>query len=192
MKLTFEEARWTLDEKGFWLCLKVKETAPARAFVEKLKTFAKQKLFQIEIKLYRQARSLNANRYLWVLCEKIAQAVGHVTKEDVYIRMVRDAGVFDVLNIPTAGLEDFVRRWKRQGIGWQTAVIQESGIPGYTEVMAFYGSSKYDTKEMFHLLQHVIDTAKELDIETATPDEIALMKARWEDEQAMLALREKR
>lgn len=98
--------------------------------------------------------------------------------------MVRDAGVFDVLNIPAAGLEDFVRRWKRQGIGWQTAVIQESGIPGYTEVMAFYGSSKYDTKEMFHLLQHVIDTAKELDIETATPDEIALMKARWEDEQA--------
>lgn len=76
MKLTFEEARWTLDEKGFWLCLKVKETAPARAFVEKLKTFAKQKLFQIEIKLYRQARSLNANRYLWVLCEKLRRRWG--------------------------------------------------------------------------------------------------------------------
>lgn len=184
MKLTFDKAGWTIDDEGFWLCLKVKETALAREFVGKLKTFAKQKLFSADIRQHRQARSDNANRYLWVLCEKISQAVGHVTKEDVYIRMVRDAGVFDVLSIPTAGVGDFVRRWKRQGIGWQAAVVQESRIPGYTEVMAFYGSSKYDTKEMFHLLEHVIDTAKELDIETATPDEIALMKARWEDEQA--------
>lgn len=184
MKLTFEQARWTMGDKGFWLCFKVKETSLARAFVEKLKSFSKSKMFQADVKPYRQARSDNANRYLWVLCEKIAQEVGHVTKEDVYIRMVRDAGVFDVLNIPSEGLQGFVRRWKRQGIGWQAAVVQESHIPGYTEVMAFYGSSKYDTKEMFHLLEHVIDTAKELDIETATPDEIALMKARWEDEQA--------
>lgn len=179
MKLTFEDARWTVDDKGFWLCLKVKETAQARQFVSE----KKDKPYVADLKEYRQARSLNANSYMWALCEKIAQAVGHVTKEDVYIRMVRDAGVFDVLNVPTAGLEDFMRRWKKQGIGWQTAVVQESRIPGHTEVMAFYGSSKYDTKEMFHLLEHVIDTAKELDIETATPDEIALMKARWEDEQ---------
>lgn len=46
------------------------------------------------------------------------------------------------------------------------------------------GSSKYDTEEMAKLIDGVIEEAKALDIETATPEELARMKEEWGRAQA--------
>ena len=43
-------------------------------------------------------------------------------------------------------------------------------------IRVYYGSSTYDTKEMSVLIDYIVDQAKELDIPTETPDEIARMK----------------
>ena len=50
---------------------------------------------------------------------------------------------------------------------------------GYTTVRLYVGSSKYTSEEMSVLLDGIIADAKELGIETETPDEIARMKAMW-------------
>jgi hypothetical protein len=47
--------------------------------------------------------------------------------------------------------------------------------------MAYYGSSSYDTAEMSRLIDLVVQDCKALDIETDTPEQIALRLARWED-----------
>lgn len=178
MKLTFEEARWTLDEKGFWLCLKVKETGPARAFVEKLKTFAKQKLFQIEIKLYRQARSLNANAYLWALCEQLSEKLG-IDKEDIYRRAVKESGVSRDLPFLNEAIPTFEHIWKKQGIAWFCEKVD--GIDENTSLMRlYYGSSCYNSKQMARLLDNIVQECHAQEIDTLTPSERALLCDKWE------------
>jgi hypothetical protein len=53
----------------------------------------------------------------------------------------------------------------------------------YLDDATFYkiyrGSHTYDTKEMSLLIDGTVADAKELGIETATPDEIRQMKERW-------------
>ena len=48
--------------------------------------------YSIEIKKRSKSRSLNANAFCWVLCEKIAKELsknGYISKVDVYKRAIR-------------------------------------------------------------------------------------------------------
>ncbi len=54
-----------------------------------------------------------------------------------------------------------------------------SKIEGCVNVVLYYGSSTYDTKQMSSLIDQLIFDAKELGIETATPQELARYKEEW-------------
>lgn len=131
----------------------------------------------IEVSKPRKKRSLNANSYLWVLCDKIARVIG-TTKETVYLKNIREVGVFDTLEIANAAVPNFINRWKAMGIG---NFAEQIGEPyrGYTSVIAYYGSSGYDTKEMSRLIESVVQEAKVLGIETLSDDELERMKSSW-------------
>ena len=180
MELEFDRSRWSNDSEGFWLSLRVREPQAARQFVGGMA----DKPYIAELREKRGKRSLDANAYLWVLCQKIAEAVGNITKDDVYRRAVHEVGQFEILPIRVEALDAFIRKWHGHGTGWIAEKQDDSKLPGYVRVIAYYGSSVYDTQEMSVLLNYIIDEAKQLNIETATPDELALMKARWEDAQA--------
>lgn len=180
MELEFDCAKWSMDSSGVWLSLLVKDAVSARKFAGSMP----DKPYIADLHEKRAKRSLDANAYLWVLCQKIAESVGTITKNEVYRRAVREAGQFEIIPIREDALEAFFRKWKGRGSGWIAEKQDDSKLPGYARVIAYYGSSVYDSKEMSKLLDHVIDEAKQLGIETATPDEVELMKARWEDAQA--------
>ena len=134
----------------------------------------------VEIKKYRKGRSLDANSYCWVICQKIGNAITPpIPKEDVYRQAIRDVGVFEPLPIKNDAVESFNRRWGSQGIGWFVDVIDDAKFEGYKRVFAYYGSSTYDTKEMSILIDHLVSEAKELDIVTDTPEQIARYKDEW-------------
>lgn len=174
MKLQFDKARWTQDSEGFWLSLKVKAPAQARKFAETMQP----KLYDADLKIHREHRSLDANSYLWVICQKIAEAVRNITKEDVYRDAVKHSGQFQPLVIENDAVETFVHKWGGHGIGW-FAETTETNIQGYTQVIAYYGSSVYDSREMSILLDYIVSLAKDMGIETAAPDEIERMKSLW-------------
>ena len=46
-------------------------------------------------------------------------------------------------------------------------------IEGFTNVILYYGSSVYDTKQMSQLIDHLIQDARALGIETLPPEELA-------------------
>ena len=52
--------------------------------------------YDIEIRKPRKKRSLDANAYCWVLCQKIAERLSkggaYVSKEDVYRHCIKDCG----------------------------------------------------------------------------------------------------
>ena len=137
-----------------------------------------ENLFTAILKLFRKRRSLDANGFLWVLCDKIAKVVGN-TKEFVYQSAVRDVGVFTVVPIADVAADEYIRKWCFMGIGNFAEVLHDSKLPGYKNIITYFGSSTYDTAEMSRLIDHVVFEAKALGIETMTPDEIARMKALW-------------
>lgn len=131
------------------------------------------------IKKFREKRSLNANAYAWVLIDKIAGKLG-LSKADVYREAIRNiGGVSDVVCIKEEAAEKLIAGWTKQGLGWQ-AEKMTSKIDGCVNVILFYGSSMYDSKQMANLIDLLIMEAKELGIETLTPQELDRLKGGWE------------
>ncbi len=134
------------------------------------------KAYTITIEKQKRKRSLNANSYMWQLCDQIARKV-RTTKEIVYRKNIREVGSFEVLEMPSAGVGRFMRSWGYNGIGWLAEPIGER--KGFTSVMAYYGSSTYTTAEMSRLIEAVVEEAKGLGVETMTPAELEGLKAAW-------------
>lgn len=133
----------------------------------------------IEIKRHRKRRSLNANGYAWSLIDKIAAALSQ-DKETVYRQAIQSiGGVSDMACVIDESVDHLCAAWQGRGIGWCTDTMP-SKIDGCTIVILYYGSSSYDTKQMSCLIDHLIQDAKELGIETATPEEIERYKAMWD------------
>lgn len=132
---------------------------------------------EYEIKEHRKKRSLDANGYLWVLISKI-QKVLNVPKETIYKDVIRDIGVYEVVPIKNEAVDKFREAWQKNGLGWITETTK-SKLDGYTNVLAYYGSSEYDTKEMSRLIDEVVQECRLLDIETKSDEEIKSLVEEW-------------
>ena len=132
----------------------------------------------IEVKPFRQRRSLDANAYCWVLIDRLAEKVGE-SKEAVYRQYITNiGGNSEIVCVKNNAVERLCDGWRRNGIGWQTETF-DSKIEGCTNVILYYGSSVYDTAQMARLLDLIIQDCKELGIPTETPAKIAEMKSLW-------------
>ncbi len=130
--------------------------------LEKIPYLDKNKLY--EIKPYRLKRGNKANSTLWYLCKKIADVVGN-TKEDVYKDLIKRVGTFEIVSINSEAVNKFMNNWQLRGLGWlaeRTGCFNDS----YEEVVVYYGSSSYDSREMWILINELINEAQELDIDT--------------------------
>lgn len=132
----------------------------------------------IEVKPFRQKRSLDANAYCWVLLDRLAEKVGE-SKEAVYRQYITNiGGNSEVVCVKNNAVERLCDGWRRNGIGWQTETF-DSKIEGCTNVILYYGSSVYDTAQMSRLLDLIIQDCKTQGIPTETPARIAEMKSLW-------------
>lgn len=126
----------------------------------------------------RKSRSLDANAYCWVLIDKLSEKL-RIPKIQVYREAIRDIGGNAFIGpFQDKDIEGIQKFWSKHGLGWITEVVP-SKIPGCQNVIFYYGSSEYDTKQMSRLIDLIIDECKAQGIETLTPDEIARMKASW-------------
>lgn len=135
-----------------------------------------KKPYDLVLNPIRDKRSLSANAYAWVLMDKIAKAV-RTTKEAVYREIIRKVGSFNVVKVKSFAADRFIERWELNGIGW---VAEKMGREeGMTDVVAYYGSSTYDTDEMARLIDEIVTEAKELGIETMPPEELEGLIQSW-------------
>ncbi len=132
----------------------------------------------IEIKPYRERRSLDANAYCWKLISDIAEKMS-VPKEAVYRAAIREVGGnSEVVCVQNEAVAKLRQGWQRNGLGWLTDTFP-SKIPGCTNVILYYGSSTYDSHQMSRLIDNIIQDCHELGIQTDTPAEIARIKSLW-------------
>ena len=167
--MTFDEARVS----DGWLCLKVKESAMAKAFVLN----RQDGLYDVDIRKHREKRSLDANAYYWKLCGELAEAINE-EPECIYRRHIRDVGNYEVLCIQERALDTFRRTWTSGHLG-RFVETRASKLPGCVTVLAYYGSSDFDRAQMSRLIDNCIQDCKALGIETLTPDKLALLKEEW-------------
>lgn len=125
----------------------------------------------------RKKRSLNANNYMWQLCDKIAIVI-KTTKEDVYRHAIREVGAWFDTSCDADKADDLCKAWESNGVGWfAEPILMGSRI---ASIRLYKGSSVYNTTEMSRLVDYIVEEAKGLRIETMTPDEIANLKQLWE------------
>ena len=132
----------------------------------------------VEIKKQAKHRSLDANAYCWVLIDKIAEKTG-LRKVDVYRHAIKEiGGVSDVICVQDKAVDRLREGWEKNGIGWQTDTLP-SKVEGCTNVVLYYGSSVYDSKQMAQLIDSLIQDAESLGIPTLTDEQAARLVNRW-------------
>ena len=157
------------------LMLEINERNEFTALVDEM---ADKDKLSIEIKPYRERRSLDANAYFWVLCDKLAEKL-RKGKTELYRELIRDiGGVSETVCVVNSAVERFCANWQAKGLGWQTETA-ESKIEGCTNVTVYFGSSTFDRDQMARLLDLTIQECREQGIPTETPEEIARLKSLW-------------
>lgn len=142
--------------------------------VEQLKNENK---LNVELKKYRQKRSLDANAYMWVLISKIQEKL-NIPKEEIYRDAIRNLNVYEVIPIKDEAVDRFIQAWKSRGLGW-VCETTKSKFKGFTNVVAYYGSSTYNSGEMSRLIDLIVQECKQLNIETMTPEQLSILKEEW-------------
>ena len=133
---------------------------------------------EIQIKKAQKHRSMEANRYAWVLIDQIA-AKQHLKKSEVYRNAIRDiGGVSKEMLMHTDAVPMFKEIWEKQGLGNQIEVVDQD-VTGWASLRVYFGSSTYDTAQMSALLDSLIQDAEALGIPTITPKEEERMLGKW-------------
>ena len=156
MEVTGRAVGASLDFKTnhFLLTFEINENELVKSEYDRLKNYEKLK---IKATRYTRKRSLDANAYFHVLVGKIAEAL-----------TISKAKAKNVL---------ICRYGQPQLLPDGSIMVKYEAAATFYKV--YRGSHTYDTKEMSALIDGTVADAKELGIETATPNELMRMKQEW-------------
>lgn len=132
-------------------------------------------LCNIDIKKYREKRSLNANAYCWVLIEKLADKM-QKSKEQVYREMLEDYGT---IAVDDDGRKVIFSLKKDIDVSKYFKYYKELGDSKdgkFKHYFVIKGSSEYDTHEMTKFIEGIVQECQSLGIETMTPEEISKLQ----------------
>lgn len=128
----------------------------------------------ITAKRHRKKRSLNANALMWKCLGDIAQVL-LTDKWSVYLEMLKRYGEYTYICIHPDAVEMMKRQWR------ECEEVGRLNINGHeaVELLCYYGSSTYDTKQFSRLLDGVISDMKEMGLETPSEEELRRSIEAW-------------
>jgi hypothetical protein len=126
---------------------------------------------------YRAKRSLDANALLWVCLGKIAEAhQPPVDKWEIYLLMLKRYGKYTYICVKPNVVDAVRAQWR------ECEVIGEVDINGQkaVQMLCYFGSSTYNTKEFSVLLDGVISEMQEMGLETPASEDMRRALEQWE------------
>jgi hypothetical protein len=151
------------------ISFEVNEKNDFEAMVDDMKGLEK---LSIEVKPYRQKRSLNANALCWKLCTEIANVL-RSDKDSVYLTMLKRYGQSDVVSVlKGVDVKPYFKYFEEVGEGKINSKV-------FTHYKVFQGSSEYDTRYMSIFLDGIVSEAKEMGISVMSERELSLLKEEW-------------
>lgn len=138
---------------------------------------------------WREKRSKDANAFFYVLVDKLAEAL-RVSKPYIHNLMLQRYGQIEKVDgkpvwvvLPeTEAVKKKVEEEDTLHLRSTSEVKQGKDGKMYRTYLLLKGSHELDTKGMSVLLDGIISECKEVGIQTETPDEIAKMKALWNEQ----------
>ena len=128
--------------------------------------------YELKIDKHREKRSLSANAYAWTLIGKIADEL-RASKDEIYLEMLKSYGQSAKVSLLSdIDVNGFFKYYEYLGKSLLNGVY-------FNHFNVYKGSSEFDTREMSVFIDGIVYEAKELGIDTRTPEEIALMTEEW-------------
>lgn len=139
--------------------------------------------YDLEIKKRYGKRSINANNYHWVLCEKIAKKL-RTGKYEVHNQLLCDYGT-DWLDADGKQvyvlMKDNGSYLRSETMHYRpTDAVEDRKGTQYRWFVLLLPSHLMDSAQMSALIDGTVSDAKEMGIEIRTPDEIERMKQQWD------------
>lgn len=128
----------------------------------------------------KKQKSRDMHNYMWALCDAIAKkkhGFMSLSKEDIYRLAVRDVGLWNDVKVPSDSVMDLISDWERNGVGWFAEIVFTGEEE--TTVRLYRGASVYDAEHLYRLTDYVVQTAKDVGIQTITDREMERLKEMW-------------
>ena len=103
-----------------------------------------------------------------------------MTPDEIYQRHIKDLGNFEIYCVQDKAVDGFKRLWCSNHLG-RAVETRESKIPGCTTVLAYYGSSDFDSKQMSRLIDNCIQDCTAVGVETRPQEEIDSLLEAWDE-----------
>lgn len=132
------------------------------------------KELNVKVNKFSQKRSLSQNAYMWTLLNELAIKLNS-SKEEIYKHLIKEYGVFEILPIKNEATERFKKNWSKNGIGWFVEDIGDSKLKGFTKLIAYYGSSTYNSDEMSRVVNALVQECDQQGINTMSLKDIMLL-----------------
>lgn len=135
--------------------------------------------FVLAIDKYKNKRSINQNDLMWGLLTALSYQfnegrTGGIKPEDLYIQALEEYGTPHYITAPIEEFEHLQKMYRVVKIvDWWTG---DDGM-NMGKFKCIPGSSKYDTKEMYNLIEGVFDMCAQVDVDSYT---MQYWKDEWE------------
>lgn len=151
---------------------------------------------ELNIDKYSPKRSLNHNRLFWDMCNELSNHINDpvITANEIYKSLIVEYGVSIIEPIADDILEFAIKAWESRGEGWLTQVLRKSNLDGnFTNVKFWFGSSIYNSKMFWKLVEGLKILCKENDFDISHYDQRlqASIKALEEQEISSMQNKEK-
>ena len=142
---------------------------------EEIQALSQCEKLSIEIKKYRKKRSLDANGMLWACLGEIANVL-RADKWEIYLRMLKRYGKFTYICVKPAVVEAVKAQWR------ECEVLGEMEVNGQkaVQMLCYFGSSTYDSKEFSVLLDGVISEMRELGLQPPPTEDMKRALEQWQ------------
>lgn len=158
-------------------------TGTAKELVFKLARVADEDDRVFDLVIHREKRSLNQNAYYHVLLGKVADKL-RMSKTHLHNDMLRHYGQSMMIDgkpvcvmIPDTDESENIA-WESDTVHLKptsATIVGENGVT-YRQWKMLRGSSSLDSREMAILIEGIVQEAKQLGIETLTPQELEEMR----------------
>lgn len=135
-------------------------TCNEKNIVNALDTIQQAEILDIVAEKHRKKRSIDANRMLWACIGDIAQALG-ADMWEIYLEMLKRYGKFTYICVKPSAVDAVKAQWRESEEIGEISINGEKAV----QMLCYFGSSTYDSKEFSTLLNGVISEMEEIGLQ---------------------------
>lgn len=149
-------------------------TGTPRELIYKLARLEENDETVYDVVPHKEPRSLNANGLMWHCIGQIAAKM-RMDKWAVYLNMLKSYGTYTYVLCKPHAVEKMREVWR------ETEIVGEIDVKGEkaVQLLCYYGSSTYNTKEFSVLLDGVIEEMKNIGLEPPTSRQMQEALLAW-------------